>query len=248
MIKYSIIITNYNYHKFLDKCISSCLNQETKTSFEVLLVDDGSSSSSMEVIKKYKNISNFKIFFLNNNGLEKAANFGILKSKGKYILRVDADDLLVSNFLNKIDNYIIRYPNYKFYYSNYYIVDEDDKVISTKFLPKFSTKEITERGDFLATGTVYERNIIIKFGLYDTTNKNCGLENYSLILRLILSKVKGFRINELLFFFRLHKKSMSKRKMRKIKNYGSLLAIKSGLKFYLQNKNHPNFYEIKKQT
>ena len=246
MIKYSIIITNYNYHKFLDKCISSCLNQETKISFEVLLVDDGSSSRSIEVIKKYKNTSNFKIFFLKNKGLEKAANFGILKSKGKYILRVDADDLLVSNFLNKIDNYIMRYPNYKFYYSNYHIVDEDDKIISTKFLPKFSTEEITERGDFLATGTVYERNIIIKFGLYDTTKKNCGLENYSLILRLILSKVKGFRINEPLFFFRLHKKSMSKKKMRKIKNYGFLLAIKTGLLFYMQNKNHPNFYEIKK--
>ena len=130
MIKYSIIISNYNYHKFLDKCISSCLNQETKISFEVLLVDDGSSSRSIEVIKKYKNTSNFKIFFLKNKGLEKAANFGILKSKGKYILRVDADDLLVSNFLNKIDNYIMRYPNYKFYYSNYHIVDEDDKIHS----------------------------------------------------------------------------------------------------------------------
>ena len=246
MIKYSIIITNYNYYKFLDKCISSCLNQETKISFEVLLVDDGSSLRSVEIIKKYKNTGNLKIFFLYNNGLEKAANFGILKSKGKYVLRVDADDLLASNFLNEIDNHIKRYPNYKFYYSNYHIVDENHKIITTKFLPKFSIKEITERGDFLATGTVYERNIIIKFGLYDITNKNCGLENYSLVLRLILSKVKGFRINKPLFFFRSHKKSMSKKKMRKIKNYGSLLAIKTGLKFYMQNKNHPNFYEIKK--
>ena len=246
MIKYSIIITNYNYHKFLDRCISSSLNQDKKKSFEVLIVDDGSSSESIKIIKKYKNKNNFKAFFLKNNGLEKAANFGILKAKGKYIIRVDADDLLASNFLTKVDNYIIKYPNYKFYYSNYFIVDEDDKIISTKFLPKFSTKEITERGDFLATGTVYERNIIIKFGLYDTTKKNCGLENYSLILRLILSKLKGFRINETLFFFRLNKKSMSKKKMRKIKNYGFLLAIKSGLMFYMQNKNHPNFYEIKK--
>lgn len=241
MIKYSIVITNYNYHKFLDRCISSSLNQDKKKSFEVLIVDDGSSSESIEIIKKYKNKNNFKAFFLKNNGLEKAANFGILKAKGKYIIRVDADDLLVSNFLTKIDNYIIKYPNYKFYYSNYFIINEDDKIISTKVLPKFSTKEITERGDFLATGTVYEKKTIIKFGLYDTKKKNCGLENYSLILKLILSKIIGFRINEPLFFFRVHKKSMSKIKMKEIKKYGSFLATNNGLKCYKQNKHHPNF-------
>ena len=241
MIKYSIIITNYNYHKFLDRCISSSLNQDKKKSFEVLIVDDGSSSESIKIIKKYKNKNNFKAFFLKNNGLEKAANFGILKAKGKYIIRVDADDLLASNFLTKVDNYIIKYPNYKFYYSNYFIVDEDNKIISTKVLPKFSTKEITERGDFLATGTVYEKKTIIKFGLYDTKKKNCGLENYSLILKLILSKIIGFRINEPLFFFRVHKKSMSKIKMKEIKNYGSFLAANNGLKCYKQNKHHPNF-------
>lgn len=243
MIKYSIIITNYNYHKFLDRCISSSLNQDKKKSFEVLIVDDGSSSESIKIIKKYKNKSknNFKAFFLKNNGLEKAANFGILKAKGKYIIRVDADDFLASNFLTKVDNFIIKYPNYKFYYSNYFIVDEDNKIISTKVLPKFSTKEITERGDFLATGTVYEKKTIIKFGLYDTKVKNCGLENYSLILKLILSKIKGLRINEPLFFFRVHKKNMSKIKMKEIKNYGSFLAAKNGLKFYKQNMHHPNF-------
>jgi len=222
-------------------CISSSLNQDRKYSFEVLLVDDGSSSESIEIIKKYKNRNNFKAFFLKNNGVEKAANFGILKAKGKYIIRVDADDLLVSNFLNKVNNYIMRYPNCNFYYSNYYIVDEDNKIISTKVLPKFSTKEIIDRGDFLATGTVYKRNTIIKFGIYDTSKKNCGLENYSLILRLTLSKIKGFRINEPLFFYRKHKKSMSKIKMKEIKNYGALLMANNGLKFYKQNKHHPNF-------
>lgn len=113
-----------------------------------MIVDDGSSSKSIKIIKKYQNKNNLKVFFLKNHGLEKAANFGILKAKGKYIIRVDADDLLVNNFLTKVDNYIIKYPNYKFYYPNYFIIDEDDKIISTKALPKFSTKEITERGDF----------------------------------------------------------------------------------------------------
>jgi len=175
VIKYSIIITNYNYHKFLDKCISSSLNQDKKKSFEVLIIDDGSTSESIEIIKKYKSKNNFKVFFLKNNGVEKAANFGILKAKGKYIIRVDADDLLASNFLTKVDNYIIKYPKYKFYYSNYFVVDENDKIISTKVLPKFSIKEITERGDFLATGTVYEKKTIIKLGLYDIKKKNFGL-------------------------------------------------------------------------
>jgi glycosyltransferase involved in cell wall biosynthesis len=217
------------------------LNQDKKKSFEVLIIDDGSTSESIEIIKKYKSKNNFKVFFLKNNGVEKAANFGILKAKGKYIIRVDADDLLASNFLTKVDNYIIKYPKYKFYYSNYFVVDENDKIISTKVLPKFSIKEITERGDFLATGTVYEKKTIIKLGLYDIKKKNCGLENYSLILKLILLKMQGFRINEPLFFFRVHKKSMSKIKKKKIKNYGSFLMANNKFKFYKQNKHHPHF-------
>jgi glycosyltransferase involved in cell wall biosynthesis len=239
VIKYSIIITNYNYHKFLDKCISSCLNQDANILFEVLLIDDGSSSESIKIIKKYINESNFRFFLLKNGGIERAANLGVLKAKGKYIVRVDADDLLANNFINRVDNYIIRNGNYKFYYSNYHIINNDDKIISNKVLPKFSIKEIIERGDFLATGTVYEKNIISKFGPYDTKKKNCGLENYSLILKLILSKIKGFRINEPLFFFRLHKKSMSKKKKEKIKNYGSQLMMNNGIKLYKTNKNHP---------
>jgi len=53
--------------------------------------------------------------------------------------------------------------------------------------------------------------------------------------------MQGFRINEPLFFFRVHKKSMSKIKKKKIKNYGSFLMANNKFKFYKQNKHHPHF-------
>ena len=59
-IKASIIITNYNYSKFLTRCLRSCFNQSLDRShYEIILVDDNSSDNSMNVAKKFKNEKNF---------------------------------------------------------------------------------------------------------------------------------------------------------------------------------------------
>ena len=57
----SIIITNYNYEKYLGRCIRSCLNQIIPHPYEVILVDDNSSDSSIKIAEEFKNFNNFKI-------------------------------------------------------------------------------------------------------------------------------------------------------------------------------------------
>ena len=70
-------------------------------------------------------------------------------------------------------------------------MSEDEKLIRRVQLPKFDINEILERGDFMATGTIYHRNLIEKYGGYNTRYKNCGLENYEFILKLISKNIKG---------------------------------------------------------
>ena len=88
----SIILPVYNAEKTLGRAIKSILNQ-TYSNWELILIDDGSSDASSNIIKKLKDSRIKKIFFKTNKGLVKSLNVGIKVSKGKFIARMDADDI-----------------------------------------------------------------------------------------------------------------------------------------------------------
>ena len=77
----SIIVPIFNAEKYLGKCIDSLLNQ-TKKEIEIILVNDGSTDKSEEIIKNYKD-KRIKYFKNKNQGIGKTRNFGIKKSTGK---------------------------------------------------------------------------------------------------------------------------------------------------------------------
>lgn len=233
----SIIVINKNYKNFLKVCIESCLNQETKYVYEVLFIDDGSNDGSLEYVKKIKN-KKLKVYYAKNQGVEKAANKILKKAKGKYVLRVDSDDFLKKNFVNIMLKKIIG-TNYTFVYSNYYIIDVRGKLIRNVKLPSFNPKEIFERGDFLATGTLIKRRSLKSLNYYNEKYKNCGLENYELILKLLLLNKKGKHIKKCLFYYRKHFKNLSIIKRKKIVKYGNLLFKNLKLGKYMINHNHP---------
>ena len=89
----SVYITNYNYGKYLEQSIKSVLNQTTKD-FELIIIDDGSTDNSLEIIKKFENKPQIKFIKQKNKGLNVSNNIALKLSKGKYIIRLDADDWL----------------------------------------------------------------------------------------------------------------------------------------------------------
>lgn len=91
----------------------------------------------------------------------------------------------------------------------------------------------------MATGTIFSRNLINKFGLYQEEVKNCGLENYDFILKLISNGVKGKLIPRTLLSYRRHDSNMSVEKTNSILKFGSDIASKYNLKKYSTNKFHP---------
>lgn len=98
----SIIIPVYNVEKYLSRCIRSLLNQ-TFSDFEILLIDDGSTDKSGEICNEYsKNFDFIKVYHKDNGGLSDARNYGIDKSRGKYVTFVDPDDFVHKDYLKTL--------------------------------------------------------------------------------------------------------------------------------------------------
>ena len=95
MTDISIIVPIYNAEKFINKCVDSLLNQ-TKKEIELILINDGSTDNTHNILKKY-NDKRIKYFKNKNQGIGKTRNFGIEKATGKYIMFVDSDDYLKEN-------------------------------------------------------------------------------------------------------------------------------------------------------
>lgn len=102
MVEISVIIPVYNVEKYLVECLDSVINQTFKD-IEIICVNDGSTDSSLNILKKYQNkYSRIKIFTQDNHGLSNARNRGFDQAQGKYIYFMDSDDYLELNTLEKI--------------------------------------------------------------------------------------------------------------------------------------------------
>lgn len=101
-MKLSIIVPVYNVENYLDQCILSLYNQGLKeTDFEVILIDDGSTDSSLDIARKWSNQhDNIKVYHQENQGQAIARNLGIENANGEYLMFVDSDDYLYKNSLS----------------------------------------------------------------------------------------------------------------------------------------------------
>lgn len=103
-IKLSVVVPVYNVEKYLADCLESIFNQDLNPEdFEVILVNDGSTDSSLSICESYQsNHRNIKIVNQKNQGLSIARNVGIENAIGKYLYFIDSDDFLTKKCFNQI--------------------------------------------------------------------------------------------------------------------------------------------------
>ena len=136
----SIIIPVYNSEMYLEECLNSVLNQTYKN-IEIIVIDDGSTDSSMEILKIFSNKIN--IISQKNSGLASALNNGINKMKGNWFKWFSPDDVM---YPDTIETLIVETKNHDsntILYSNWEIIDENGKQ-----LRKFHESNYNELPDF----------------------------------------------------------------------------------------------------
>jgi glycosyltransferase involved in cell wall biosynthesis len=120
----TVYITCYNYGAYVDKAIQSVLSQ-TLQDFELIIIDDGSTDNSRKVIQEYESNSKISIIFQQNKGLNATNNVAIKHAKGKYIIRLDADDYFEPEALGVMTSILEGDPALGLIFPDYYYVDNE---------------------------------------------------------------------------------------------------------------------------
>ena len=233
----SIVVTAYNYARFIDECLDSCLGQNgTTLKYEVIVVDDGSTDDTPTLLAR-RSDPRLYVLRIENSGIELASNQGFGVARGRYIVRVDADDALEPDYLARMEPMLEQ--GCDFCYSDYTIIDGDSVPKEVVRLPEYDPKEVITRGDFLATGTMYSAELLRFHGGYASQIRNSGLENYELIIKLVAAGAKGFHVAAPLFKYRRHSINMSAVRVDSIIAYGRALFERNGLGAFRTNQYHP---------
>lgn len=211
--KVTVYITSYNYRDYLAGAIDSALNQ-TYRDFEVIVIDDGSEDGSQEVIRRYEGNPRVRIIFQENQGLNRTNNVAIHAARGKYVMRLDADDYLDENALLVMATYLDNHPDVALVFPDYFLVDKAGTVIGQERRHDFN-KEVTLR-DQPAHGacTMIRKVCLMEVGLY-STQFTCQ-DGYDLWLKVIERYEVG-NVNLPLFFYRRHGENLTEDSERLLK-------------------------------
>ncbi|MBN1832751.1 MAG: glycosyltransferase [Deltaproteobacteria bacterium] len=182
--KISIVVPTYNRDHLIGDCIESILSQ-TMTDFEIIVVSDGSTDNSRQVVDQYRD-TRIRFFEKVNGGQSSARNLGIMKSKGKYISFCDDDDRIYPDHLITLSNHLNTNEDVGLVYSDaIWICKDGSKEPYVVFSQDFDKKSL-ENYNYITTQTVmFRRSCLDKTGLFNETPilRN-GLEDWEFLLRL----------------------------------------------------------------
>lgn len=237
MIKYSFIVPMYNVEKYISQCIDSLLAQKYNN-YEIIIIDDGSTDSSLSISKKYESKNkNIKVFSQENSGVSKARNRGLKEAKGEYIVFVDSDDYCSENLLTIIEQNINQNELLIYGYSKIYINKIENIVKKDSFETECSKEEYIILDDNIGgyiSNKVFERRIIKENNIeFDTNIHYC--EDLKFVCDYI-NKIKRIKyINKPLYYYRMRKGSATGSYLTR-KNATILSAYEKLIDMYSQNK------------
>lgn len=248
----SVILPVYNGVPYLDEAIKSILRQ-TYSNFEFIIIDDGSTDNSIEIINKYKSIDDrIKVISRENRGLISSLNEGIEKSEGTYIARIDQDDVSLPGRLEMQLNYMLK-DHLDICGGDFTKIDAQDNVLEEHKVPKTESEIIIT----LATNMPFAHScVMIKKSFLSTNNLKYGLNGYrnaedlDLWILMYENGAKFGNVNENILKYRILPSSMSRTNRKEIKRESdihfnnfiknNIVDFENAFQILLKQKNIPN--------
>lgn len=178
----SVVIPLYNKEQSITRTLDSVLAQ-TYTDYEVVIVNDGSTDHSQQVVEEWLNSSiatqvahqsinsSFRLIHQPNSGVSSARNRGIQEAKGEYIAFLDGDDLWAPTYLEELAMLIADYPNAGIYGINCCHVDGSDipkDIISKASFRGILTDWFARGGAFTGSSTTIRKDVFDVVGMFDS--------------------------------------------------------------------------------
>jgi len=201
----TIYITNYNYGRFLRQAIESVLSQ-TWSDIELLIIDDGSTDESHELLREYEDREHIYVVFQRNKGLNATNNVAIKLATGKYIMRLDADDYLAPEAVETMARVLEAHEDVALVFPDYYHVDEAGEVLERVQRHDFDSDVTLLDQPAHGACTMFRRDILLSVNGYDEDFR-CQ-DGYDIWLK-VTAQYNVKNVNEPLFYYRQHGKNLT---------------------------------------
>jgi glycosyltransferase involved in cell wall biosynthesis len=138
MPKASIVIPAYNAAPYIKDALDSILNQ-TYTDFECIVIDDGSTDNTLEIVKGFSDLRIKLIQQANSGGPAKPRNVGLDHAMGDYIFLFDADDVMHATKMQESIAALDKFPNADILFTNYSVIDSHGNTTKNNFLESYDS-------------------------------------------------------------------------------------------------------------
>ncbi|MEJ8804059.1 glycosyltransferase [Pontibacter sp. H249] len=203
--KLSVIVPYFNMGTYIEETVNSILLSDY-TDIEIIIVNDGSNDiDSIHKLNTLKGDTRIRIIDQKNEGLASARNRGAKEAKGVFIAFLDSDDKVDPRYFTKAINVLKLYSNVHFVgcWTQYF---EGSKKVWPTFNPE--PPLILYHNLVNSSALVYKKKSFLKAGLNDIHMPFQGLEDYESVISMVTSGYCGIVLPEVLFYYRVRKKSM----------------------------------------
>jgi glycosyltransferase involved in cell wall biosynthesis len=183
----SIVVPSYNQGHFIETCLKSIFSQKIKVKFEVIIVDNFSKDKTKEIINKYKKKYRNIFFFRNHLNQALAINFGISKSKGKYVAFQNCDDFYNKNAFIKFYDHYLAHKDSDIIYGNMDIVNYNGKFMRFLHFEDVNYYQLASEGMIISNqSSIFKKSLFPKYKLSNYNNSF----DFELFLKLAKDKKK----------------------------------------------------------
>jgi glycosyltransferase involved in cell wall biosynthesis len=210
----SVIVPVHNQAKFIGRCLRSALKQTLSCDrYEIIVINDGSTDHTATILDQFSSFPPIRVIHnTERTGLPAALNAGIKTARGQFIIRLDSDDYVHSEYLNVLQLFLSMNPDFDAVACDYLLVDENEQVLGRKSCQDHP----------IGCGIMFRVEQLIDLGLYDEQLRICEDADFRIRFN---KRFRMHRIPLALYRYRRHLTNITN-DVNSVDHYNSLLVAK----------------------